>query len=102
MLYNTLYDVTSQFFKETSAFQLKYYVQRGNRQRGRENLRTMRRMRDVCLPVPFHKIRVESSNEGFDLLESILKSNLHRYVVSFEYVALMLLNPSKDPGTNRL
>ncbi|KAJ5253224.1 hypothetical protein N7489_003634 [Penicillium chrysogenum] len=42
------------------------------------------RMRDICLPVLFHKISIEFSNEGLDLLESILKSNLNRYIVSFE------------------
>ncbi|KAJ5249526.1 hypothetical protein N7524_011842 [Penicillium chrysogenum] len=52
-----------------------------------------RRMRDVCLPVLFHKISIEFSNDGFDLLESILKSSLRRHIISFEYVAPMLLNP---------
>lgn len=56
-----------------------------------------RRMRDVCLPVLFHKISIEFSNDGFDLLESILKSSLRRHIISFEYVAPMLLNPGKDP-----
>ncbi|KAJ6018501.1 hypothetical protein N7522_001965 [Penicillium canescens] len=52
-----------------------------------------RRMRDVCLPTLFRKLSIEFSNEGFDLLESVLESNLHRYIVSFEYVAPMLLKP---------
>jgi hypothetical protein len=58
------------------------------------------RMRDICLPVLFHKISIEFSNEGLDLLESILKSSLNRYIVSFEYVVPMLLNPGKDPSAN--
>lgn len=63
---------------------------------------TSRRMRDVCLPVLFCKISIEFSNKGFNLLESILESNVHRYIVSFEYVVPMLLNPGKEPGTNHL
>lgn len=59
-----------------------------------------RRMRDVCLPFLFHNLTIEFSNKGFDLLESILKSNLHRYIVSLEYVGPMLLKPRKDPFPN--
>lgn len=52
-----------------------------------------KRMRDVCLPFLFRKASLEFSNEGFDLLESLLKSNLHRHIVSFEYVIPKLLKP---------
>jgi hypothetical protein len=56
-----------------------------------------RRMRDVCLSSLFRKLSVEFSNKGLGLLESILKSNLHRYIVSFESVAPMILKPGKGP-----
>lgn len=42
-----------------------------------------KRMRDVCLPTLFRKVSIEFSTKGFDLLESLLKSSLHRYIVSF-------------------
>ncbi|KAJ6018385.1 hypothetical protein N7522_001849 [Penicillium canescens] len=53
-----------------------------------------RRVSDVCLPTLFRKLSVEFSNEGLDLLESVLESNLHRYIVSLEYVTPMLLKPA--------
>ena len=59
--------------------------------------RSSRRMRDVCLPSLFRKLSVKFSNKGLSLLESILKSNLDRYILSFESVALMILKPSKGP-----
>ena len=58
-----------------------------------------RRIRDVCLPFLFRKVSIEFSNEAFDLLESLLKSNFHRYIVSLEYVVPKLLKPGKSlPG----
>jgi hypothetical protein len=57
-----------------------------------------RRMRGVCLPSLFRKLTIEFSRKGFDLLESVLKSNLHKYIVSLEYICPMLLKPGKDPS----
>lgn len=54
-------------------------------------------MRDVCLPSLFRKLSIEFSNKGLNVLESILKSKLHQYIVPFEYVALILLKPGKGP-----
>lgn len=62
--------------------------------------RSSKRMRDVCLPFLFRKLSIEFSNEGFDLLEGILKSKLHRYIVAFEYFAPMLLNSGEGPRMN--
>lgn len=53
-----------------------------------------KRMRDVCLSVLFRKVNIEFSTEGFDLLESLLKSSLHRYIVSFQYIVPKLVKPS--------
>lgn len=52
-----------------------------------------KRMRDVCLPIIFHKVSIEFSTEGFDFLESLLKSSLYRYIVSFQYIVPKLLKP---------
>lgn len=61
--------------------------------------RASRRIRDVCLPFLFRKVSIEFSNEAFDLLESLLKLNFHRYIVSLEYVVPKLLKPGKSlPG----
>ncbi|CBF84454.1 uncharacterized protein ANIA_11158 [Aspergillus nidulans FGSC A4] len=52
-----------------------------------------KRVRDVCLPVLFRKINIEFSTEGFDLLESLLKSSIRRYIVSFQYIVPKLVKP---------
>lgn len=42
-----------------------------------------KRMRDVCLPTLFRKVSIKFSTKGFDLLESLLKSSLYRYIIFF-------------------
>lgn len=55
-----------------------------------------RRVRDACLPFLFRKVSIEFSNAGFDLLESLLKSHLHRYIASFQYIVPELLKPGEN------
>ncbi|KAJ5183278.1 hypothetical protein N7492_000894 [Penicillium capsulatum] len=56
-----------------------------------------RRMRDVCVPTLFRNISFEFSDAGFDVLESLLQSQLRQYVASIEYVVPKLLKPGKYP-----
>lgn len=56
-----------------------------------------RRMRDVCLPSLFRKVSIEYSHVGFDVLENLLQSHLHQYIVTFQYVVPELLKPGESP-----
>lgn len=62
----------------------------------RQFSRVNRRARDVCLPFLFRKISIEFSSAGFDKLNKILRSQLCRYILSFQYTIQELLKPGKS------
>jgi hypothetical protein len=54
-----------------------------------------RKLRKVCLPSLFRRVKFEFSQSGFDKLQSLLKSDARHHVVSFTYDAPELLKPGK-------
>ena len=54
-----------------------------------------KRLRKVCLPSIFHRVKFEFSQSGLDKLQSLLKSDTRHYVVFFTYEAPELLKTGK-------
>lgn len=54
-----------------------------------------RRLRKVCLPSLFRRVKFEFSQSGFDKLQSLLKSDARHHVVFFTYDAPELLRLGK-------
>jgi hypothetical protein len=54
-----------------------------------------RRLREVCLPSLFRRVKFEFSEVGFERLETIIGSDVRHHVVSFKYVVPELLKDGK-------
>ena len=54
-----------------------------------------KRLREVCLPSLFRRVKFEFSQAGFEQLESIVESDVRYHVVSFTYIVSDLLRNGK-------
>jgi hypothetical protein len=54
-----------------------------------------KRLREICLPSLFRRVKVEFSQAGFEKLSDILKSDARYHVVSFTYIVPDLLRTGK-------
>jgi hypothetical protein len=54
-----------------------------------------KRLREVCLPSLFRRVKFEFSQAGFEQLKSIVESDVRHHVVSFTYIVPDLLRNGK-------